>query len=54
VRDPAALRAAIARLLGDEELRRRLGAAAREAARSRFSWDAATEATIAAYHEALA
>jgi glycosyltransferase involved in cell wall biosynthesis len=52
-RDPAALRAAIERLLGDEELRGGLGAAAREAARSRFSWDAATEATIAAYRDAL-
>jgi glycosyltransferase involved in cell wall biosynthesis len=53
-RDPAALRAAIERLLGDEELRDRLGAAARETARSRFSWDAATAATIAAYRDALA
>jgi len=52
-RDPAALRAAIARLLGDAGLRRRLGEAAREAARSRFSWEAATEGTIAAYRDAL-
>jgi glycosyltransferase involved in cell wall biosynthesis len=53
-RDPAALRVAIERLLGDAELRRRLGGAAREAARSRFSWEAATEGTIAAYRDALA
>jgi glycosyltransferase involved in cell wall biosynthesis len=53
VRDPAALRAAIARLLDDADLRRRLGGAAREAARSRFSWKAATEGTIAAYRDAL-
>jgi glycosyltransferase involved in cell wall biosynthesis len=48
-RRPDALRAALERLLGDEELRRRLGAAGRERARERFSWDAITEATLAAY-----
>ncbi len=48
-RDPAALRAALERLLGDAELRQRLGAAAREHARERFSWDAATAATMRAY-----
>jgi glycosyltransferase involved in cell wall biosynthesis len=52
--DPNALRAAIEELLADEQLRHRLGAAAREAARSRFSWEAATEATIRAYRDALA
>jgi len=52
--DPAALRGVLRELLADEELRRRLGTAAREAARSRFSWGAATEATIAAYRHALA
>ena len=52
-RDPAALRTAIETLLADADLRRRLGAAAREAARERFSWRAATEATIAAYRDAL-
>jgi glycosyltransferase involved in cell wall biosynthesis len=51
--DPIALRAAIERLLGDGELRRRMGAAARELARVEFSWAAATAATIAAYREAL-
>jgi glycosyltransferase involved in cell wall biosynthesis len=51
--DPIALRAAIERLLGDAELRRRLGAAAREFARVELSWGAATAATIAAYREAL-
>ena len=44
-RDPAALRAAIETLLADAELRRRLGAAARDAARERFSWEAATAET---------
>ena len=52
-RDPSALRAAIERLLADEGLRRRLGAAARDAARERFSWEAATEATVASYRDAL-
>jgi hypothetical protein len=53
-RDPAALRAAIERLLGDEELRRRLGRAARDKARHEFSWQEATSTTIAAYERALA
>jgi glycosyltransferase involved in cell wall biosynthesis len=51
-RDPAALRNALERLLADGELRGRLGAAAREAARARFSWDVATERTLAAYRSA--
>jgi glycosyltransferase involved in cell wall biosynthesis len=53
-RDPAALRRALETLLGDVELRRRLGAAAREVAQERFSWKAATSATVSAYHDALA
>lgn len=52
-RDPAALRSALERLLADESLRERLGVAAREAAERRFSWLAATEATIAAYRDVL-
>ena len=51
-RDPAALRSAIERLLGDSALRERLGAAARTKARLDFSWEAATKATIAAYRDA--
>jgi glycosyltransferase involved in cell wall biosynthesis len=51
-RDPAALREALDRLLGDRGLRRRLGAAARERARDRFSWDAVTDATVAVYRMA--
>jgi len=51
--DPAALRAAVERLLADEELRQRLGAAARAAASERFSWAAATQETIRAYRDAL-
>ena len=52
-RDPGALRSALERLLGDPVLRRRLGAAGRERARERFSWAAVTDATIAAYAEAV-
>jgi glycosyltransferase involved in cell wall biosynthesis len=51
-RDPQALRAALARLLGDAELRSRLGAAARERARERFGREAAARATAALYREA--
>lgn len=51
-RDPVALRSALQRLLADPELRRSLGAAGRERARERFSWDAVTDATLAAYAEA--
>lgn len=52
-RDPDALRAALERLLGDAELRRRLGQRAREVASDRFSWEAATADTLAAYEEAI-
>lgn len=51
-RDPAALRRALERLLGDPSLRRRLGAAGRERARERFSWAAMTDATLKAYADA--
>jgi glycosyltransferase involved in cell wall biosynthesis len=53
-RDVPALRAALERLLGDSELRRRLGAAARERVRKHFAWKPVTDATLAAYDEALA
>jgi glycosyltransferase involved in cell wall biosynthesis len=51
--DAGALRRALERLLGDAELRRRMGEAARERIRERFSWDAVTAATIALYESAL-
>jgi glycogen(starch) synthase len=52
-RDVAALRAALRRLLGDEELRTRLGANARRRAEEELSWDRVTDRTLAAYEEAL-
>ena len=52
--DVPALRAALERLLGDRELRRRLGDAGRRRATERFSWERATEATLAAYADVLA
>jgi glycosyltransferase involved in cell wall biosynthesis len=51
--DTAALRSALERLLGDADLRSRLGSAARRRARDELSWDAATRATIRAYRDAL-
>lgn len=51
--DVGALRAAVERLLGDPELRARLGAAARAKAKRRWSEAAAGDALLAAYREAL-
>jgi glycogen synthase len=48
-RDVAALRAALERLLADDELRRRLGAPARERVRSYCSWETVTDSVLAAY-----
>jgi glycosyltransferase involved in cell wall biosynthesis len=50
--DTQALRAALRRLLGDRELRQRLGRGGRDRARERFSWAAVTDATLAAYADA--
>jgi glycosyltransferase involved in cell wall biosynthesis len=51
--DVGALRAALERLLGDAELRRRMGDAARARIRERFAWGAVTSATIGLYERAL-
>ncbi len=51
--DAAALRSALDRLLGDAELRARLGAAGRERVRERFSREIAATATLAAYEVSL-
>ena len=52
-REPRALRAALESLLGDAELRRRLGAAAREHVAAVCSWERVTDATLALYEEAF-
>jgi glycosyltransferase involved in cell wall biosynthesis len=49
--DIGRLRAALECLLGDEDLRRKLGAAARERAEELLSWDRVTAATLAAYED---
>jgi glycosyltransferase involved in cell wall biosynthesis/2-polyprenyl-3-methyl-5-hydroxy-6-metoxy-1,4-benzoquinol methylase len=50
--DVEALREALERLLGDRDLRRRLGTAARERVRGLASWGRVTEATFRAYDDA--
>jgi glycosyltransferase involved in cell wall biosynthesis len=50
--DVTALREALERLLGDPELRRRLGAAARDRIREIASWERVTGATLLAYEDA--
>ena len=52
-RDAPALRAAVERLLGDPELRERLGRAGRGFARDRFGWDGVIERTLEVYGRAL-
>jgi len=52
--DSGALAAALGRLLGDEELRRRLGHAGRERVLRHFTWARAAEGTVAHYREAIA
>jgi glycosyltransferase involved in cell wall biosynthesis len=51
--DVGALRAALERLLADEELRRRLGAAARRRAEEELSWERTTDLTVAVYERVL-
>ena len=51
--DAGALAVALGRLLGDEELRRRLGAAGRERVLRRFTWEQAARGTVEHYREAL-
>jgi D-inositol-3-phosphate glycosyltransferase len=47
--EPAAIRGAVAGLLGDAALRARLGAAARTKAVAEYSWTASTQASSDAY-----
>ncbi|MEU5423627.1 glycosyltransferase family 4 protein [Streptomyces sp. NPDC020667] len=51
--DPGALASALERLLGDEALRRRLGAAGRERVLSRFTWRQAAIGTAERYRAAI-
>ncbi|MFI6893893.1 glycosyltransferase family 4 protein [Streptomyces sp. NPDC050256] len=52
--DPGALADALGRLLGDPELRTRLGAAGRARVLARFTWKQAAIGTAALYREAIA
>lgn len=52
--DADALAAALGRLLGDRELRERLGAAGRERVLRRFTWARAAEGTVELYRAAVA
>ncbi|MFF8446106.1 glycosyltransferase family 4 protein [Streptomyces leeuwenhoekii] len=52
--DAGALAAGLGRLLGDPELRARLGAAGRERVLRHFTWARAAEGTVAHYREAIA
>ncbi|SDO23153.1 Glycosyltransferase involved in cell wall bisynthesis [Streptomyces sp. cf386] len=51
--DAGALAAGLNRLLGDEELRARLGSAGRERVLRHFTWARAAEGTVARYREAM-
>ncbi len=51
--DAAGLREALHWLLGDADLRRRMGEAGRERAREQLSWERATAETLRAYEDAL-
>jgi teichuronic acid biosynthesis glycosyltransferase TuaC len=53
-RDPRALAAELRELLGDEDLRRELGAEAREVVLERFTWERCGRETVRAYEDALA
>ena len=53
-RDPAALAAAIVRVVRDENERRRVASAARAQAERELSWDAVAKKTAAIYDEAVA
>ncbi|WP_267244295.1 glycosyltransferase family 4 protein [Streptomyces sp. PR69] len=52
--DAGALAAALGRLLGDEELRTRLGAAGRARVLDRFTWARAARGTVERYRESIA
>jgi glycosyltransferase involved in cell wall biosynthesis len=49
--DPVQVAAAISQLLGDQSLRQRLGAAARELVAAKFTWDSAATSLVGLYRE---
>jgi type III pantothenate kinase len=51
--DTAALAGAVGRLTDDADLRRRMGAAARDVARERFTWPVLAGQVAAVYQEVL-
>jgi glycosyltransferase involved in cell wall biosynthesis len=51
--DPEELALALGRLLGDEELRRRIGAEGRKRALERFTWASAARQTVEVYQAAI-
>ena len=51
--DPSALASAIATLLDDATLRRRIGTAGRDRVLDRFTWQAAARRTVGVYHAAM-
>ncbi|MFJ3230081.1 glycosyltransferase family 4 protein [Streptomyces sp. NPDC086787] len=51
--DPGALAAGLSRLLGDAELRARLGTAGRARVLEKFTWARAAEGTVSRYREAI-
>ena len=52
--DPEALAAALKRVMADEEMRRRMGAAARKRVETLFTWEQAGKRTVEVYEELIA
>ena len=52
--DAVSMAAALKRLMGDEDLRRRMGMAARRRVETHFSWEQAARKTVAVYEELIA
>ena len=52
--DPQALAAALKRVMADEDLRRRMGAAARKRVETLFTWEQAGKRTVEVYEELIA
>jgi glycosyltransferase involved in cell wall biosynthesis len=52
--DPEAMAAALKRVMADEGLRRRMGAAARRRVETHFTWEQAARNTVRVYEELIA